>query len=114
ALVAGQDLGKPPVGLRGLVEIAAMECDATSAEPGLHLRVADPAGRDDLAGLAIAFAARLGARHDAAGTVAGRLEAFGGPRTLDPGEDYGVVAHGAADKSGLSREGRGRALTDDP
>jgi hypothetical protein len=42
ALVAGEDLWKPPVGLRRLVEIAAMELDAAGAEPGLHLLLADP------------------------------------------------------------------------
>src|SRR5262249_1006920 len=99
---------------RRLVEIPAMEHDAAGAEPGLHLLVADPSGRDDLAGLAVALAARLRARHHAAGAVDGRVQALRRLRALDAREDHRIVAHGTADQPALARESRGSALPDDP
>src|SRR5580704_7801193 len=105
ALVASQ---------HSLVQAAAEERDAAISEPRLHFLITDPADGDDFARLAIPLSARFGARHDAARPVYGRIEAVGRFGALDPGQDHGIIPHRAAHEPALAREGRGRALADDP
>src|SRR5258708_6785995 len=114
AVVMREHVGQAAVGLWRLVEIAADEMDALAAQPRLHGVMADAALADDLAGLAVALALGLGARHHAAGAVHGRVEARGRRLALDSLEDHGVVAHRAADEAALARERRRCALAHDP
>src|SRR5262249_40551213 len=97
-----------------LVEVAADEMHALLPQPCLHRVMADAALADDLAGLAVALALGLGARHHAAGAVHGRVEACGRRLALDAREDHGVVAHRATDKAALARERWRCALAHDP
>ena len=76
AVVAGEHVGRAAIGLRGLVEIGAVEKNSAGAQPGLHLLRSDLPRRKHLAGFAVALAAP-GARHHAAGAVDGRVEARG-------------------------------------
>src|SRR5262245_30411510 len=76
--VVGKHVGQAAVRLRRFVEVAADEVHSLLAQPGLHLVVADAALlADALAGRRVLdrAAARLGARHHAAGAVHGRVEA---------------------------------------
>src|ERR1700730_4479926 len=114
AVVTGEHLRQAPIGLRRLIEIAAEQHYAALAQPRLHLVGADATRRDDLAGLAVTLAARLVARHHAAGAVDGRVVARRRTHAFDAGQDHGVIAHGAADEAALAREGRRRALAHHP
>src|SRR5207248_2032892 len=83
------------IGLRRLIEAAAEETHALAAQPRLHLVVTDAARlAHPLAGCRILHkaAARLGARHDAAGAVHGRVQARRRSGALHTGQDDGVGA----------------------
>src|SRR5579883_765325 len=115
--VVGEHVGQAAIGLRRLIEVAADQVYALLAQPRLHLVVAHAAelahllaGRRILADAA----ARLGARHHAAGAVHGRVQARGRRLPGDAVQDHGIVAHRAADETALAREGRRRALAHDP
>src|SRR5262245_66465177 len=105
-----EHVGEAAIGLRRLVEIAADEMHALLPQPRLHRLRADAARADDLAGLAVALALGLAARHHAPGAVHGRVEAPGRRLALDAFEDHRVVGHGAADEAALAGERRRCAL----
>src|ERR1700730_259300 len=109
-----QHVRKTAVGLRRLVEIGAQQRDAAVPDPRVHLVLADPSCRYHFAGFTIALAAGLGAGHDAASAVHGRIQTRSSSGALNAREDHGIIAHRTAYKSALTRECRGRALADDP
>ncbi len=115
--VMGEHVGQASIGLRRLVEITTDQSHAFVTQPRLHLVVAHAPGLPQpLAGRGILdeAAARLGARHHAAGAVHRRVEASCRSIALDTGQDDGVVSHGAADEAALPRERRRGALAHDP
>src|SRR5262245_56075368 len=109
-----EHVGEAAIGLRRLVEIAADEMHTLLAQPRLHGLRADAARADDLAGLAVALALGLAARHHAAGAVHRRVEALGCRFALDTLEDHRVICHRAAHETALTGERWCCALAHDP
>src|SRR5687767_14738855 len=112
--MVGEDFAEPPIDEGRFIDITADDLHALFLQPGIHLPARDTRRSFPLAGGLVLFALGLDATHDPAGAVDGRVEVLPGFPGLDPFQDDGIVTHGTADESLLSRERRRSTFADDP
>src|SRR5207237_9220007 len=96
-----EHMGRPPIGHRALVEIAADQRHAALLEPRVHF-------------FARETALRLLAAEPASGAVHGRIERGAGFLAVDAFDDHRVITHRAADEAALTGKRRCRTLAHDP